>query len=412
MATPCVCAESRRNSRGFGLGAHTCALRRIRVFCSGFLMDILDTSKHTKEESARILSKELEKNPILILTGPQGGGKTTLAIQLLSETVGAYFEGRARAAQPVVLIRKDFVEKMKGELYEKRKLPIFEGDEPVYVEVSVYDHIKLLVENIFDVMELGEPELTRQISLLTKKMGVVPKAIELAASDDELIKRRLARHLDAKERLSTLIEKEKKYGIESNLWGIQGAKITDLVNREGVADYDEDQISRTIKDFDRIIPTKGMTIEDCLEKMIEISHDENNESGFLVLHSDEDERIISDLVVGKGRNSLIGVTLLEIYVGFRQNRTLYRAYKHAKEGKLEIIHSYTPTLQEMEFMANPWIPPNTAEIPILSSADVAAAERFDITVSVVEPDGKVESSSKKRKKELEGIVSRIIAAEE
>ncbi len=375
-------------------------------------MDILDTSKHTKEESVRILSEELEKHPILVLTGPQGGGKTTLAIQLLSENVGAYFEGRARAAQPVVLIRKDFVEKMKGELYEKRKLPIFEGDEPVYVEVSVYDQVKLLVENIFDVMELGEPELIRQLTLLTKKMGVVPEEIELIASDEELVKRRLARHLDAKERLTTLIEKEKKYGIESNLWGIQGAKITDVVNREGVADYDEDQISRTIKDFDRIIPTKGMTLEDCLQTMIEISNNENNESGFLVEHSGEDEKIVSDLIVGKGANSIIGVTLLEIYVGFRQNRSLYRAYKHAKDGKLEVIHSYTPTLQELEYNANPWNPPLSIEIPVLSSADVAASERFDIMVSVIRPDGIVESSSKKRKKELEEIVSGIVGIEE
>jgi hypothetical protein len=192
-----------------------------------FLMDFLDTSAHTKEESIKILAKELEEHPILILTGPQGGGKTTLAIQMLSENVGAYFEGRARAAQPVVLIRKDLVKRMKGELYEKRKLPIFEGDEPVFVEVSVYDQVKLLVENIFDVMELGEPELVKQISLLTEKIGVAPKAIELVASDEELVKRRLGRHLDAKERLASLLEKEKRYGIESNLWGIQGAKITD-----------------------------------------------------------------------------------------------------------------------------------------------------------------------------------------
>ena len=99
-------------------------------------------------------------------------------------------------------------------------------------------------------------------------------------------------------------------------------------------------------------------------------------------------------------------------MGFRQNRSLYRAYKHAKEGKLEVIHSYTPTLQELAYMANPWNPPLTTEIPIMSSADVAAAERFDITVSVVEPDGKVESSNKKRKLELQEIVSGIIAAEE
>jgi len=375
-------------------------------------MDILDTSSHSREESVRILSKELDKNPILMLTGPQGGGKTTLAIKLLSENVGAYFEGRGRAAQPVVLIRKDLVEKMKGELYEKRKLPIYEEDEQVCVDVSVYDQIRLLVENIFDVMELGEPELIRQITLLTKKMGVVPKTIELVASDEELVKRRLARHLDAKERLSTLIEKEKKFGIESNLWGIQGAKITDIVNREGVTDYDEDQISRTIKDFDRIIPTKDMTVADCLAKMIEISNNENKESGFLVLHADEGEKIISDFVVGKHVNSLIGVTLLEIYVGFRQNRALYRAYKHIKEGKLEVIHSYTPTLQELAVLANPWIPPSAEPTTIMSSADLAAAERFDIIVSVVEADGKVESSSKTRKKQLEEIISEIVEIDE
>src|SRR5659263_763207 len=102
-------------------------------------MDILDTSSHSKEELVRILSKELETNPLLILTGPQGGGKTTLAIKLLSENVGGYFEGRARSAQPAVLIRKDLVEIMKGELYEKRRLPISESDEPEYVDVSIYD---------------------------------------------------------------------------------------------------------------------------------------------------------------------------------------------------------------------------------------------------------------------------------
>ncbi|MFA4956140.1 MAG: hypothetical protein WC556_04110 [Candidatus Methanoperedens sp.] len=375
-------------------------------------MEILDTSSHSKEELVRFLSKELEKNPIIILTGPQGGGKTTLAIKLLSENVGAYFEGRARSAQPAVLIRKDFVEKMKVELYEKRRLPVSDSDEPEYVDVSVYDQIKFLVENIFDVMELGEPELIRQISVLTNKMGVVPKAIELIASDEELVKRRLSRHLDAKERLTTLVEKEKKYGIESNLWGIQGARITDIINREGIADYDEDQISRTVKDFDRIIPTKGMNLIECLIEMIEISNNENNESGFLVLHSNDGEHIISDIVVGKGANSLIGVTLLEVYVGFRQNRSLYRAYKHAKDGQIEIIHSYTPLLQELEYNANPWIPPSATEIPIISTADITAADRFDIMVSVIGPDGKVESSNKKRKKELEEIVQGIIVEQE
>jgi hypothetical protein len=256
-------------------------------------------------------------------------------------------------------------------------------------------------------MELGEPELIRQISLLLKTMGVVPEAIELISSDDELVKRRLLRHLDAKKRLSTLIEKEKKYGIESNLWSIQGARVTDIINRDGVAEYDEDQVSRTIKDFDRIIPTKDMTLPDCIAKLMEVSINENKESGFLVLHNNGEETIISDLVVGKTKNSLIGVTLLEIYVGFRQNRSIYRAYKHAKEGKLEIIHSYTPTLQEIEVLANPWIPPSDEPNVIMSSADAAAAERFDIIVSVIEADGKVESSSKKRKEELEEIIADI-----
>jgi hypothetical protein len=116
--------------------------------------------------------------------------------------------------------------------------------------------------------------------------------------------------------------------------------------------------------------------------------------------------------VGKGANSLIGVTLLEVYVGFRQNRSLYRAYKHAKEGKIEIIHSYTPMLQEIEYLANPWIPPSAVEIPIISTADITAADRFDIMVSVIGPDGKVESSNKKRKKELEEIVQGIIVEQE
>ena len=91
-------------------------------------------------------------------------------------------------------------------------------------------------------------------------------------------------------------------------------------------------------------------------------------------------------------------------MGFRQNRSLYRAYKHAKEGKLEIIHSYTPLLQEFEYNANPWNPPISIEIPVLSSADIATSERFDIMVSVIRPDGIVESSNKKRKNELEEII--------
>ena len=376
-------------------------------------MEFLDTSAHTKEESVKILSEELEKCPVIVLTGPQGGGKTTLAIKLLDENMGAMFEGRARSAQPVILVRKDFVEKMNEEIFEKRKLPIFEGDEPVIVDVTYFDQLKYLIETMFDVMELGEPELIKQITLLTKKLGAVPEVIELIASDEELVKRRLSRHLDAKERLSMLLDKEKEFGIESNLWGIQGAKVTDIINREGVADYEEDQISRSVRDFDRIIPTKDMDVVECIIAMIEISNNENKESGFLVLHTDDgEEKIVSDLVVGRNANSLIGVTLLEIYVGFRQDRSLYRAYKHAQGGKLEVIHSYTPNLQEMEYLANPFTPPVAEDFPIFSSADVAAAERFDVMVSVIEADGKVESSSKIRTKELEELISEIVVLDE
>ena len=52
------------------------------------------------------------------------------------------------------------------------------------------------------------------------------------------------------------------------------------------------------------------------------------------------------------------------------------------------------------------------EIPILSTADIAASERFDIMVSVIKPDGSVESSSKKRKGELEEIIEGIIWEED
>ena len=63
-------------------------------------------------------------------------------------------------------------------------------------------------------------------------------------------------------------------------------------------------------------------------------------------------------------------------------------------------------------LANPWIPPSNEPTTIMSSADVAAAERFDITISVIEADGKVESSSKKRKQELEEIIAGISEIEE
>ncbi len=367
-------------------------------------MKVLDTSLHSKEESLNYLARELEEHPLLVLTGPQGGGKTTLGIELLSDNVGAMFEGRARSAQPVVLVRRDLASKLKEKVYETRKLPIFEGDEPVCVDVTYYEQLKLLIENVFDVMELGEEELVRQITRLLEPFEVKPRVIELVASEEELIRRRLSRHLDAVSRLEKLLEKEKKYNIESNILGIQGAKVADPLKREGVEKYRHDQISRTIEDFDRIIPTKGMTVKECLEKMIEICANENREAGFLVLHTDEGEKIVSDLVVGRQENSLIGVTLLEIYVGYRQCRSLYRAYKHALDGKLEVIHSYNPTLEEMECLANPLVPPEEDYGSILSTADQAASERFDIIVSVVDPEGNVESSSRKRKRQLEEML--------
>ena len=49
--------------------------------------------------------------------------------------------------------------------------------------------------------------------------------------------------------------------------------------------------------------------------------------------------------------------------------------------------------------------------PAGTIVDVGAAERFDVIVSVVEADGKVESSSKKRKIELEEIISQLVPEE-
>lgn len=373
-------------------------------------MESLDTSAHTKEESVRILSEELEKHPVIVLTGPQGGGKTTLAIKLLDENVGAMLEGRAHFAQPVILIRKDFTDKMNAEVFEQRELPIFEGGKPLYVDVSYFDHLKYLLESVFDIMELGESELVMQIKELTEKLGVVPKEIELVASNEELVKRRLSRHVDAKERLLTLLDKEKEFNIESNLWGIQGARVADIINRKGVADYRNEQISRSVSDFDKVIPTKDMDITDCIKAMLEISNNEKRESSFLVLHKDNGEKkLVSDLVVGKDVHSIIGVTLLEVYVGFRQDRSDDRAYKHAEDGKLEVIHSFTPEIQKMISAADLFNAPDKGEYEFLSEDDVGAATRFDVIVSVIEADGDAESTNKNRQKELKEIMSGIVA---
>ncbi|CAD6494855.1 MAG: hypothetical protein LAKADJCE_00974 [Candidatus Argoarchaeum ethanivorans] len=89
------------------------------------ISETINTSKHTKQEAAKILKDKLSETAILILVGPQGGGKTTVAIESLDENTGAIFEGRVRAAQPVIMIRKDAVKKLKSLVVEHRPLPIY-----------------------------------------------------------------------------------------------------------------------------------------------------------------------------------------------------------------------------------------------------------------------------------------------
>ncbi len=373
-------------------------------------MEVLDTSKQTKEESIEILKKELSEHPFLYLTGPQGGGKTSLSIMMADENVGAIYEGRARAAQPVIMIRRDLLDRMEQEIVERRKLPIFEGDEPIYVDVTMLDKLNYIIELVFDLMELGEEKLYTDMEQLVALIGVVPRHLEVIADEDILVRRRLERHMDASRRLEELLRKEKQYGIKSNMLGIQGAKVMDIIGREGVGKYEEGQFSRTVEDFDRLISTKDMTLGQCLLQIVEISNEENKESGFLMLHSkDGTQKIISDLVVGKQENSMIGVTLLEVYVGYRQNRSMYQTYKGCLDGRVEVIHSFTPKLQEavglkqMMGMNLDYLTQEDKAIAagLLSEADIAAAERFGITVTVVDTDGKIESSDPERVKKLD-----------
>ncbi|MCK4937353.1 MAG: hypothetical protein KAR85_01970 [Methanosarcinales archaeon] len=373
-------------------------------------MEALDTSKHTKEESIEILKKELSEHPFLYLTGPQGGGKTSLSIMMADENVGAIYEGRARAAQPVIMIRRDLLERMEQEIVERRKLPIFDGDESVYVDVTMLDKLNYIIESVFDLMELGEEKLYTEMEQLVASIGVVPRNLEVIADEDTLVRRRLERHMDASRRLEELLQKEKQYGIKSNMLGIQGAKVLDIIARDGVGKYEDGQFSRTVEDFDRLIPTKDMTFGQCLLKIVEISNEENKESGLLILHSkDGTQKIISDLVVGKQENSMIGVTLLEVYVGYRQNRSMYQTYKGGIDGHVEVIHSFTPKLQEavgvkelMGLNLDYFTEEDKAiAAGLLSEADIAAAERFGITVTVVDTDGKIESSDPERVEKLD-----------
>jgi len=373
-------------------------------------MDVIDTSEYSKDELVEILRKELNEHSFLYLVGPQGGGKTTISIKMADENVGAIYEGRARSAQPVIVIRRDLLDQMETEIIERRKLPIFDGDNPIYVEVTMLQKLNSIIENVFDLMELGEEQLFKEMKQLLEPIGIVPKQIEFTSNEEVLLRRRLQRHTDAPDRLNELLAKEKQYGIKSNLLGIQGARVMDIINRDGVGKYEETQYSRTVEDFDAIISTKDMSIGQCLIKMIEFSLKERKESGILVLHTkDGKQRIISDLVVGKQDNSMIGVTLLEVYVGFRQNRSMYQTYTSSMKGELEVIHSFTPQLQQMvgmETLGNMNLDMITEEddTGVLSVADTAAAERFGITISVIDPEGNIGSSNPERVEKLEKLL--------
>lgn len=373
-------------------------------------MDVIDTSEYSKDELVEILRKELDEHSFLYLVGPQGGGKTTISIKMADENVGAIYEGRARSAQPVIVIRRDLLDQMETEIIERRKLPIFDGDDPIYVEVTMLQKLNSIIENVFDLMELGEEQLFKEMKQLLEPIGIVPKQIEFTSNEEVLLRRRLQRHTDAPDRLNELLAKEKQYGIKSNLLGIQGARVMDIINRDGVGKYEETQYSRTVEDFDAIISTKDMSIGQCLIKMIELSLKERKESGILVLHTkDGKQKIISDLVIGKQDNSMIGVTLLEVYVGFRQNRSMYQTYTSSMEGELEVIHSFTPQLQQMvgmETLGNMNLDMITEEddTGVLSVADTAAAERFGITISVIDPEGNIGSSNPERIEKLENLL--------
>ena len=161
--------------------------------------------------------------------------------------------------------------------------------------------------------------------------------------------------------------------------------------------------------FEKLILMSRILIPSLL-KIVEISNEESKESGFLVLHSkDGTQKIISDLVVGKQENSMIGVTLLEVYVGYRQNRSMYQTYKGYLDGRVEVIHSFTPKLQEavgldqvMGLNLDYYTQEDKAiAAGLLSEADSAAAERFGITVTVVDTDGKIESSDPGRAEKLD-----------
>ncbi|MHC1572211.1 MAG: hypothetical protein ACXQTM_01245 [Methanosarcinales archaeon] len=351
--------------------------------------ETIDTSKHTKEEAVKILRDRLSETPILILIGPQGGGKTTIGIEALNEDIGAIFEGHVRAAQPVILIRRDATERLKEIIVERKPLPLYDGDEQIYTEVTAFDAIRTTIENIFDIFELGEIELAEKISEIAGEHGIKTRLIEFIADPEELQRRRLSRKDDAQERLQALIEKEKRYKIYSNIRSIQGAKILDIINRDRVGSFADDEISRTTNDFERTIPVEGRTLKECLQLLMKISKEEGREAGFLVHHKEKRERITSDIVVG-GEKSIIGVTLLEVYVGFRQRGGVLGMegiYRPDIEGVIELIHSHH------------------GGDKLLSPEDLSAAERFGIIVTVVEANGNIDSTHYPRKRQLQRLLS-------
>ena len=352
------------------------------------ISETINTSRYSKQEVAEILKDRLSETAILILVGPQGGGKTTIAIESLDENTGAIFEGRVRAAQPVIMIRRDAVKKLKNIVVERRPLPICEEDRQLYTEVTAYDAIRTTIENIFDILELGEIELANKISSIAKEHGIDTRIIELIAEPDELCIRRKYRKDDARARLSTLIDKEKKYHIDSNILSIQGAKILDIIHRDKVGAFSDDEISRTIDDFDRTIQTDGKTIAECLNILIQTSKQEKGEAGFLVLHKHKHEQIISDIIIA-GEHSTVGVTLLEVYVGFRQKGGILgiqEVYKPDIVGVIEVIHSHH------------------GDGELLSTEDRGAAGRFGIIVTVIGANGSIDSTHYPRKKTLQRIM--------
>ena len=347
-------------------------------------MPVINTSRLTRREALAALSSELDQYPVLILVGPQGSGKTTLAIEAIDSRVGALFEGRVRSSQPVILLRRDAMDAMQEVVVEHRKLPIEGKNGPLRVDVSMYDALKAVIEGVFDVMELGEDVLVSRIRELTSSVTQV-RVIEVVADFDDLKHRRMNRHKDAAARLEMLLQKEHRFGVESNIWGIQGARVGDIISRDSVSPYLSGQISRTPEDFYEVIPTKGLSLEECLTKMLCIAKNEKRESGFLVLHREGRAQVISDILVGSS-NSIIGVTMLELYVGYRQRRRNQQVYMPDIDGTVELIHSHLRGDSR------------------LSSADIGGAERFGIIVSVVEPDGGVDSTNEARREELRQIL--------